>query len=152
MKGKVMMNCKKNNVTTMLKKILCGVILFSLSLFITKIHATPLSDNSIFHNNTLTTSFHTEHNLHQNLPNSINGVKKNAKIGDFVMLKGRFVRKVDTNVLEFTDDGKQAVLVNFEDNKAVDFIKAQIEYELWGKIIRNDKLTFVDAVSLSKIY
>ena len=66
------------------------------------------------------------------------------------MLKGRFVRKVDTNVLEFTDDGKQAVLVNFEDNKAVDFIKAQIEYELWGKIIRNDKLTFVDAVSLTK--
>ena len=53
-------------------------------------------------------------------------------------------------MLEFTDDGKQAVLVNFEDGKDTDFIKAQIEYELWGKIIRNDKLTFVDAVSLSK--
>ena len=100
---------------------------------------------------TLTTSLHTEHNLQQNLPNSISGIKKNAKVGDFVMLKGRFVRKVDTNVLEFTDDGKQAVLVNFEDGKDTDFIKAQIEYELWGKIIRNDKLTFVDAVSLSKI-
>ena len=134
----------------MLKKVISVVILISLSLFITKIHAIPLSDNSVFHNNTLATSLHTDHNLQQNIPNSISGIKKNAKVGDFVMLKGRFVRKVDTNVLEFTDDGKQAVLVNFEEGKDADFIKAQIEYELWGKIIRNDKLTFVDAVSLTK--
>ena len=143
------MNCKRHKVTTMLEKIISVVILISLSLFITKIHAIPLSDNSVFHSN-LTTSLHADHNLEQNLPNSISGIKKNAKVGDFVMLKGRFVRKVDTNVLEFTDDGKQAVLVNFEDGKDTDFIKAQIEYELWGKIIRNDKLTFVDAVSLMK--
>ena len=145
-----MRNCKRYKVTTMLEKVISVVILISLSLFITKIHAIPLSDNSVFHNNTLATSLHTDHNVQQNLPNSISGIKKNAKVGDFVMLKGRFVRKVDTNVLEFTDDGKQAVLVNFEDGKDTDFIKAQIEYELWGKIVRNDKLTFVDAVSLSK--
>ena len=135
----------------MLEKVISVVILISLSLFITKLNATPLSDNSVFHNNTLATSLHTDHNLQQNLPNSISGIKKNAKVGDFVMLKCRFGRKVDTNVLEFTDDGKQAVLVNFEDGKDTDFIKAQIEYELWGKIIRNDKLTFVDAVNISKI-
>ena len=145
-----MRNCKRNKVTTMLKKVISVVILISLSLFITKLNATPLSDNSDFHSNTLTTSLHTDHNLQQNLPNSISGIKKNAKVGDFVMLKGRFVRKVDTNVLEFTDDGKQAVLVNFEDVKEINFIKAQIEYELWGKISRNDKLTFVDVVSLAK--
>ena len=144
------MNCKRHKVTTMLEKVISVVILISLSIFITKIHATPLSDNSVFHNNTLTTGLHTDHNLQQNLPNSISGIKKNAKVGDFVMLKGRFVRKVDTNVLEFTDDGKQAVLVNFEDVKEINFIKAQIEYELWGKISRNDKLTFVDVVSLAK--
>ena len=145
-----MRNCKRYKVTTMLEKVISVVILISLSIFITKIHATPLSDNSVFHNNTLTTGLHTDHNLQQNLPNSISGIKKNAKVGDFVMLKGRFVRKVDTNVLEFTDDGKQAVLVNFEDVKEINFIKAQIEYELWGKISRNDKLTFVDVVSLAK--
>ena len=144
------MNCKRHKVTTVLEKVFSVVILISLSLFITKLNATPLSSDSAFHNNTLTTSLHTDHTLQQNLPNSISGIKKNAKVGDFVMLKGRFVRKVDTNVLEFTDDGKQAVLVNFEDVKEINFIKAQIEYELWGKIIRNDKLTFVDAVSLSK--
>ena len=144
-----MMNCKRNKVTTMLEKVISVVILVSLSLFITKLNATPLSSDSAFHNNTLTTSLHTDHTLQQNLPNSISGIKKNAKVGDFVMLKGRFIRKVDTNVLEFTDDGKQAVLVNFEDGKDTDFIKAQIEYELWGKIIRNDKLTFVDALNIS---
>lgn len=144
------MNCKRHKVTTMLEKVISVVILISLSIFITKIHATPLSDNSVFHNNTLTTGLHTDHNLQQNLPNSISGIKKNAKVGDFVMLKGRFVRKVDTNVLEFTDDGIEAVLVNFEDVKEINFIKAQIEYELWGKISRNDKLTFVDVVSLAK--
>ena len=144
------MNCKRHKVTTMLEKVISVVILVLLSLFITKLNATPLSDNSDFHSNTLTTSLHTDHNLQQNLPNSISGIKKNAKVGDFVMLKGRFIRKVDTNVLEFTDDGKQAVLVNFDNGKDTDFIKAQIEYELWGKIIRNDKLTFVDAVSLMK--
>ena len=143
------MNCKRHKVTTMLEKVISVVILISLSLFITKLNATPLSDNSDFHSNTLTTSLHTDHNLQQNLPNSISGIKKNAKVGDFVMLKGRFVRKVDTNVLEFTDDGKQAVLVNFEDVKEINFIKAQIEYELWGKVIRNDKLTFVDALNIS---
>ena len=145
-----MMNCKRHKVTTMLEKVISVVILISLSLFITKLNASPLSDNSAFHNNTLTIGLHTDHTLQQNLPNSISGIKKIAKVGDFVMLKGRFVRKVDTNVLEFTDDGKQAVLVNFEDVKEINFIKAQIEYELWGKVIRNDKLTFVDAVSLSK--
>ena len=134
----------------MLKKVISVVILISLSLFITKLNASPLSDNSAFHNNTLTIGLHTDHTLQQNLPNSISGIKKNAKVGDFVMLKGRFVRKVDTNVLEFTDDGKQAVLVNFEEGKDADFIKSLIEYVLWGKIIRNDKLTFVDAVCLTK--
>ena len=134
----------------MLEKVISVVILISLSLFITKLNATPLANNSVFHSNTLSTNLHQDNELQQNLPNSIKAIKKNAKVGDFVMLKGRFVRKVDTNVLEFTDDGKQAVLVNFEDGKDTDFIKAQIEYELWGKVIRNDKLTFVDAVSLSK--
>ena len=126
-----MRNCKRNKVTTMLKKVISVVILISLSLFITKLNASPLSDNSAFHNNTLTIGLHTDHTLQQNLPNSISGIKKNAKVGDFVMLKGRFVRKVDTNVLEFTDDGKQAVLVNFEEGKDADFIKSKIDYELW---------------------
>lgn len=125
-------------------------VFIALSFTSTNLNATPLANNSVFHSNTLSTNLHQDYELQQNLPNSIKGIKKNAKVGDFVMLKGRFVRKVDTNILEFTDDGKQAVLVNFEDGRDINLIKAQIEYELWGKVIRNDKLTFVDAVSLMK--
>ena len=124
-------------------------VFIALSFTSTNLNATPLANNSVFHSNTLSTNLHQDYELQQNLPNSIKGIKKNAKVGDFVMLKGRFVRKVDTNILEFTDDGKQAVLVNFEDGRDINLIKAQIEYELWGKVIRNDKLTFVDVVSLA---
>ena len=124
-------------------------VFIALSFTSTNLNATPLANNSVFHSNTLSTNLHQDYELQQNLPNSIKGIKKNAKVGDFVMLKGRFVRKVDTNILEFTDDGKQAVLVNFEDGRDTNLIKAQIEYELWGKVIRNDKLTFVDALNIS---
>lgn len=124
-------------------------VFIALSFTSTNLNATPLANNSLFHSNTLSTNLHQDYELQQNLPNSIKGIKKNAKVGDFVMLKGRFVRKVDTNILEFTDDGKQAVLVNFEDGRDINLIKAQIEYELWGKVIRNDKLTFVDALNIS---
>ena len=124
-------------------------VFIALSFTSTNLNATPLANNSVFHSNTLSTNLHQDYELQQNLPNRIKGIKKNAKVGDFVMLKGRFVRKVDTNILEFTDDGKQAVLVNFEDGRDINLIKAQIEYELWGKVIRNDKLTFVDALNIS---
>ena len=124
-------------------------VFIALSFTSTNLNATPLANNSVFHSNTLSTNLHQDYELQQNLPYSIKGIKKNAKVGDFVMLKGRFVRKVDTNILEFTDDGKQAVLVNFEDGRDINLIKAQIEYELWGKVIRNDKLTFVDALNIS---
>ena len=124
-------------------------VFIALSFTSTNLNANTLANNSVFHSNTLSTNLHQDYELQQNLPNSIKGIKKNAKVGDFVMLKGRFVRKVDTNILEFTDDGKQAVLVNFEDGRDINLIKAQIEYELWGKVIRNDKLTFVDALNIS---
>ena len=65
-----MRNFKRHKVTTALEKVISVVILISLSLFITKLNATPLSDNTAFHNNTLTTGLHTDHNLQQNLPNS----------------------------------------------------------------------------------
>ena len=134
-----MRNCKRHKVTTALEKVISVVILISLSLFITKLNATPLSDNTAFHNNTLTTGLHTDHNLQQNLPNSISGIKKNAKVGDFVMLKGRFIRKVDTNVLEFTDDGKQAVLVNFDNGKDTDFIKGEFYKLNFKKLVTKRK-------------
>lgn len=116
-----------------------------------KVEATPILNNTANQNKAITINLTEFTNRQQIQPNSITGIKNNAKVGDFVMLRGKFVRKVDTNILEFTDDGKQAVFVNFENDKQIHLIHSLREYELWGKVVRNNKLTFVDAISVSSI-
>ena len=116
-----------------------------------KVEATPILNNTANQNKAITINLTEFTNRQQIQPNSIIGIKNNAKVGDFVMLRGKFVRKVDTNILEFTDDGKQAVFVNFENDKQIHLIHSLREYELWGKVVRNNKLTFVDAISVSTI-
>ena len=116
-----------------------------------KVEATPILNNAANQNKAITINLPEFANRQQIQPNSITGIKNNAKVGDFVMLRGKFVRKVDTNILEFTDDGKQAVFVNFENDKQIHLIHSLREYELWGKVVRNNKLTFVDAISVSSI-
>lgn len=116
-----------------------------------KVEATPILNNTANQNKAITINLTEFTNRQQIQPNSITGIKNNAKVGDFVMLRGKFVRKVDTNILEFTDDGKQAVFVNFENDKQIHLIHSLREYELWGKVVRNNKLTFVNAISVSSI-
>ncbi len=116
-----------------------------------KVEATPILNNTANQNKAITINLTEFTNRQQIQPNSIIGIKNNAKVGDFVMLRGKFVRKVDTNILEFTDDGKQAVFVNFENDKQIHLIHSLREYELWGKVVRNNKLTFVNAISVSSI-
>ena len=128
------------------------IFLTIVSMVVTfKVEATPILNNTANQNKAITINL-TEFTYRQQIqPNSITGIKNNAKVGDFVMLRGKFVRKVDTNILEFTDDGKQAVFVNFENDKQIHLIHSLREYELWGKVVRNNKLTFVDAISVSSI-
>ena len=116
-----------------------------------KVEATPILNNTANQNKAITINLPEFTYRQQIQPNSITGIKNNAKVGDFVMLRGKFVRKVDTNILEFTDNGKQAVFVNFENDKQIHLIHSLREYELWGKVVRNNKLTFVDAISVSSI-
>ena len=128
------------------------IFLTIVSMVVTfKVEATPILNNAANQNKAITINLPEFANRQQIQPNSITGIKNNAKVGDFVMLRGKFVRKVDTNILEFTDDGKQAVFVNFENNKQIHLIHSLREYELWGKVVRNNKLTFVDAISVSTI-
>ena len=128
------------------------IFLTVVSMVVTfKVEATPILNNTANQNKAITINLTEFTNRQQIQPNSIIGIKNNAKVGDFVMLRGKFVRKVDTNILEFTDDGKQAVFVNFENDKQIHLIHSLREYELWGKVVRNNKLTFVDAISLSSI-
>ena len=128
------------------------IFLTIVSMVVTfKVEATPILNNAANQNKAITINLPEFANRQQIQPNSITGIKNNAKVGDFVMLRGKFVRKVDTNILEFTDDGKQAVFVNFENNKQIHLIHSLREYELWGKVVRNNKLTFVNAISVSSI-
>ena len=128
------------------------IFLTIVSMVVTsKVEATPILNNTANQNKAITINLPEFTNRQQIKPNSIIGIKNNAKVGDFVMLRGKFVRKVDTNILEFTDDGKQAVFVNFENDKQIHLIHSLREYELWGKVVRNNKLTFVDAISVSSI-
>ena len=128
------------------------IFLTIVSMVVTfKVEATPILNNAANQNKAITINLPEFANRQQIQPNSIAGIKNNAKVGDFVMLRGKFVRKVDTNILEFTDDGKQAVFVNFENDKQIHLIHSLREYELWGKVVRNNKLTFVNAISVSSI-
>lgn len=128
------------------------IFLTIVSMVVTsKVGATPILNNTANQNKAITINLPEFTYRQQIQPNSITGIKNNAKVGDFVMLRGKFVRKVDTNILEFTDDGKQAVFVNFENDKQIHLIHSLREYELWGKVVRNNKLTFVDAISVSSI-
>ena len=128
------------------------IFLTILSMVVTsKVEATPILNNTANQNKAITINLPEFTYRQQIQPNSITGIKNNAKVGDFVMLRGKFVRKVDTNILEFTDNGKQAVFVNFENDKQIHLIHSLREYELWGKVVRNNKLTFVDAISVSSI-
>ena len=128
------------------------IFLTIVSMVVTsKVEATPILNNTANQNKAITINLPEFTYRQQIQPNSIIGIKNNAKVGDFVMLRGKFVRKVDTNILEFTDDGKQAVFVNFENDKQIHLIHSLREYELWGKVVRNNKLTFVDAISVSSI-
>ena len=128
------------------------IFLTIVSMVVTfKVEATPILNNAANQNKAITINLPEFANRQQIQPNSITGIKNNAKVGDFVMLRGKFVRKVDTNILEFTDDGKQAVFVNFENDKQIHLIHSLREYELWGKVVRNNKLTFVNAISVSSI-
>lgn len=128
------------------------IFLTIVSMVVTsKVEATPILNNTANQNKAITINLPEFTYRQQIQPNSITGIKNNAKVGDFVMLRGKFVRKVDTNILEFTDNGKQAVFVNFENDKQIHLIHSLREYELWGKVVRNNKLTFVDAISVSSI-
>ncbi|MGN1280484.1 MAG: hypothetical protein ACI4UM_01075 [Succinivibrio sp.] len=82
-------------------------------------------------------------------PNTIAGTKKVARVGDYVLLKGYFVKQVDDVIFEFSDDSAHALFVTFEGVKIPDNLSSNYEYFLWGQILRNDKTTILQALFLS---
>ena len=82
-------------------------------------------------------------------PNTVEGLKKVAEVGDYVLLRGRFINRADKEIYEFHDDEGKALFVSFEGVKIPSDLTMNYEYFLWGVIARNDKLTILNAKSLS---
>ena len=95
-------------------------------------------------------SFALVSNAHDNEPpNTIAGLKKSAKIGDYALLRGQFVRKFEDDIFEFADDSKKAIFVSFEGVKVPQDLSFGYEYFLWGQVLENDKTTVLQALFLS---
>lgn len=82
-------------------------------------------------------------------PNTVAGLKKSAKIGDYALLRGQFVRRFEDDVFEFSDDSKKAIFVSFEGVKVPQDLSFGYEYFLWGQVLENDKSTVLQALFLS---
>ena len=82
-------------------------------------------------------------------PNTIAGLKKSAKAGDYALLRGQFVRKFEDDIFEFADDSKKAIFVSFEGVKVPQDLSFGYEYFLWGQVLENDKTTVLQALFLS---
>jgi uncharacterized protein YdeI (BOF family) len=82
-------------------------------------------------------------------PNTIAGLKKAAKAGDYALLRGQFVRKFEDDIFEFADESKKAIFVTFEGVKVPSDLSFGYEYFLWGQVLENDKSTVLQALFLS---
>ena len=90
-----------------------------------------------------------EHMPKPSPPNTIAGLKKSAKTGDYALLRGQFVRKFEDDIFEFADDSKKAIFVSFEGVKVPQDLSFGYEYFLWGQVLENDKTTVLQALFLS---
>ena len=111
-----------------------------LNLFSTAIFMSSFALVSNAHDN--------EHALEQE-HNTIAGLKKSAKTGDYALLRGQFVRKFEDDIFEFADDSKKAIFVSFEGVKVPQDLSFGYEYFLWGQVLENDKTTVLQALFLS---
>lgn len=83
-------------------------------------------------------------------PNSVKGVKKVAKEGDYVLLRGVFVRRADAGVYEFHDDAGDGLFIDLGKSFVLNerFFNTS-EFFIWGQVRENNKSTTIEAISMS---
>ena len=93
---------------------------------------------------------------HQNLkdkmpppPNTVKGVKENAKEGDYSLLRGVFTRKLEKYIFEFKDEKGDSLEVSFEGVQIPLDLTFNYPYFLWGCVLKNDEVTVIQAQFLS---
>lgn len=92
----------------------------------------------------------THKHIRPDAPNSVKGVKNVAKEGDYVLLRGVFVRRADAGVYEFHDDAGDGLFIDLGKSFVLNerFFNTS-EFFIWGTVKNNDKTTTIEAISMS---
>ncbi|MBE6422682.1 hypothetical protein [Succinivibrio dextrinosolvens] len=92
----------------------------------------------------------THNHIRPDAPNSVKGVKKVAKEGDYVLLRGVFVRRADAGIYEFHDDAGDGLFVDLGKSFVLNerFFNTS-EFFIWGTVKDNNKSTTIEAISMS---
>ena len=83
-------------------------------------------------------------------PNTVKGVRHQAKDGDFALLRGKFTQQKGNELFSFTDDGRHFIDVRFDSGSVPDDFVLNGYYYLWGQMHKNfGDSKYLQAVFLS---
>ena len=67
-------------------------------------------------------------------PNTVKGVRHQAKDGDFALLRGKFTQQKESDLFSFTDDGRHFIDVRFDQGAVPSDFTLNSPYFLWGQM------------------
>ncbi len=76
-------------------------------------------------------------------PNTVKGVLKNGREGDFCMLRGMFLEKVADFTFTFQDEEGTQVEVRFKPEAGLARLMLQREYFLWASVRKDSLKTYL---------
>ena len=82
-------------------------------------------------------------------PNTVKGVRANAKEGDYALLRGFFIERLDETTFLFKDENGDSLNVSFEGVQIPLDLTFNYPYFLWGCVLENDETTLIQAQFLS---
>lgn len=67
-------------------------------------------------------------------PNTVKGVRHQAKDGDFALLRGKFTQQKESELFSFTDDGRHFIDVRFDQGSVPSDFVLNSPYFLWAQM------------------
>ncbi len=142
-------------IKSMIKHIAVGIIVITVGVGgYTFAQHEHLIDNTTDNNEKIETADvpddFTQKHIRPDAPNTIKGVKEVAKEGDYVLLRGVFVRRADAGIYEFHDDAGDGLFVDLGKSFVLNerFFNTS-EFFIWGTVKENNKSTTIEAISMS---
>ncbi|MCR5536641.1 MAG: hypothetical protein K6F05_04415 [Succinivibrio sp.] len=78
-------------------------------------------------------------------PNTVKGVLKTAREGDYCLLRGVFLNKISDFTFAFQDDEGTSVEVRFKPEAGLATLFLEREYFLWATVEKEHRKTFLKA-------